>query len=282
MHYGVVIPARNEERNIKETILSLQHQFVKPYLIIVVDDSSVDKTPDIARSLDTIVIELKRKCQAPATGTSYMAYIINKGLEILEKEPIDYVMISGADCIYPRKYAAEIIHRMMIDDVVLASGVAEGEYTSSLSVRGAGRFINSNWFRSIGFRYPLNYGFETWLIYKALSQGYRVKVYRDLMFKLRRKTSMSSRKALLYGRAMKALGYTPFYALARIIRTCFIHSFNDAKYMLIGYLRWRGKSYDDIKDFVRYLQIRWLPLYIKRIFKAAPYKMLMHGSRSIS
>ena len=46
---SVIIPARNEERNLPFLLDSLKKQTLSPYEIIVVDDFSSDKTAEIAR-----------------------------------------------------------------------------------------------------------------------------------------------------------------------------------------------------------------------------------------
>ena len=56
----VVIPAYNEENSIKNTILAIKKQTYSPRYIIVVDDCSVDRTGEIARSLGAIVIRTEK------------------------------------------------------------------------------------------------------------------------------------------------------------------------------------------------------------------------------
>ena len=254
--YGVIIPARNEEAHIGRSILSLRRQVLRPLIIVVIDDSSNDKTALIAEKMGALVIKLKRKSSVSATGTPYLAYVINKGLEVVEKYSLDYVMISGADCLYPKGYAHNLISRMKKENVILASGVVVGEYTSPLSVRGSGRMINAKWFRSIGFRYPLNYGFETWLIFKALSQGFKVKVYKDLKFISLRKTSFNKKKAYLYGKAMRALGYTPLYTLIRATYLALKYGHSIARYLVLGYLKSKVGLYEDILQCTKYIQAK--------------------------
>ena len=162
-------------------------------------------------------VHIERRSNAPATGTPYLAYIYNRGFEVLKGLELDYVMISGAECLYPPRYVEELTSRMARDRVVVASGAAIGEPISLTSPRGAGRLVEAKWFRSVGFRYPLNYGFETWLLFKAISQGRGVRLYRDVTFFLLRRTGMSQRKALLQGKGMKALGYSSLYVLLRML-----------------------------------------------------------------
>jgi len=52
----IVIPARNEEHNLPTLLRSIASQTVKPHQIIVVDDGSTDRTPDMARQFGATVI----------------------------------------------------------------------------------------------------------------------------------------------------------------------------------------------------------------------------------
>lgn len=56
---SVVIPAYNEEKSIKECLVSLQNQSLLPDEIIVVDDGSTDKTVKIVKSLPVKLILAK-------------------------------------------------------------------------------------------------------------------------------------------------------------------------------------------------------------------------------
>ncbi len=55
----VIIPARNEEKNLDNLFNSLNNQTVKVKEIILVDDSSTDKTPVIGKKHNAKVISLK-------------------------------------------------------------------------------------------------------------------------------------------------------------------------------------------------------------------------------
>jgi 4,4'-diaponeurosporenoate glycosyltransferase len=53
---SVIIPARNEEKNLPYILQSLKKQTIEPFEIIVVDDSSSDKTAEVAASYGARVI----------------------------------------------------------------------------------------------------------------------------------------------------------------------------------------------------------------------------------
>ena len=251
IRYGVVIPARNEEELIGYTMYSLRRQTIGPSIIVVVDDSSSDNTVKKARKEGALVVHIERRSNAPATGTPYLAYIYNRGFEVLKGLELDYVMISGAECLYPPRYVEELTSRMARDRVVVASGAAIGEPISLTSPRGAGRLVEAKWFRSVGFRYPLNYGFETWLLFKAISQGRGVRLYRDVTFFLLRRTGMSQRKALLQGKGMKALGYSSLYVLLRMLHLTLRGHQAEAIQMVRGYIGSGTRTYVDVTSSAR-------------------------------
>ena len=256
---GVVVPARNEAKTIKYTLRSLFRQELKPEIVVVVDDASSDGTAEVAEREGAVVVRLKRAFQASATGTPYLAYVINKGLNVLKKSDLDFVMISGAEAVYPSNYISEIVNRMVKDRVVVASGLAAGEKTKgSLAVRGSGRLINATWFEKVGFAYPLAYGFETWLLAKALSQGLKVAVY-PVKFYLLRRTSMNVQKAYFYGKGVRSLGYSIFFVLGRAF-TLFLTSkdINILVHYIKGYIE-NGLIYnEEIRKVIAYLQVKRL------------------------
>ena len=55
---SIIIPARNEEKNLENLFNSLNNQDVKVKEVILVDDNSTDKTPDIGRKHNAKVISL--------------------------------------------------------------------------------------------------------------------------------------------------------------------------------------------------------------------------------
>jgi len=63
---SVIIPAYNEEKLIRKTLISVKRQTYKPIEIIVVNNNSTDKTAKIAQEYTDKVLFLKRKGAATA------------------------------------------------------------------------------------------------------------------------------------------------------------------------------------------------------------------------
>ena len=105
--------ARNEEANIRAMLLSLQAQTVHINPIVVVNDGSIDKTGEIARKLDCIVLDLPSH-EESYTGKPELAKILNVGLTFIRNlnQEFKYVLIIGADHILPSRYLEMVIARM--------------------------------------------------------------------------------------------------------------------------------------------------------------------------
>jgi glycosyltransferase involved in cell wall biosynthesis len=260
-----VVKARDEEDFIEKCLVSLVNQTLKAF-IVVVDDGSRDGTKEIASKYADAVISLPRH-EESWVGKPELAKVVNAGLEVLRNYELDYVMFSDGEAIYPINYIEEIAKRMENDDVVIASGVAEDEVSRSFSPRGCGRLVDAKWFKTVGFRYPENYGFEAYLVYKALSQSRKITVYPDLRFKLQRKTQLFPRKVYFWGKGMKALNYNFFYVFGR----AFLFSLKSPRNgfaLLRGYFS-KVDKYDDIGEFVSAFQKKMFWSRVKEVLQVS-------------
>jgi len=259
MKICAVLSARNEQDFIRGTLASLDRQTLKPYKIIVVNDGSEDKTAEISAEYAD-VINLPPHKQS-YIGRPELARVLNEGLKRIPDD-CDYVLILGADHSLPENYVERIVSRMIEDDVKIASGHIEGEPYHPEMPRGSGRIYDFKFFKEIGF-FPVNWGWESYVLFKAMQMGYKVRCYRDVDAGKIRPTSMSKRKMYYNGKGMKALGYDFKYALGRAI-------INRSLSMLKGYLS-DVEVYKDIAEFVREWQ--------KKIFWARVRRILSHKGR---
>jgi glycosyltransferase involved in cell wall biosynthesis len=220
MAYAVIVPTRNGGSTIKQTLDSIVHQSIQAAQICVVDDGSTDKTSNILNAFanrDKLKIVTR-----PNRGYDIRRVPANLNLAYSTLNvAMDYLMISGDDCIYPRNYARSIILHMSSDQrIVVASGRPRtgGSILSEHFPSGSGRVVRNSFWRSVGGRYPQMVGWEAWLLYKALQDGLLTRVYPDLIYEhLRPRGSMH--QFAYWGSAMQSLGYHPLYALGRVAKS---------------------------------------------------------------
>ncbi len=249
----VVIPAKNSSKYIRKTIFSLKQQTIQPVRIIVVDDGSSDNTAEIARSLGADVIRLP-DIGIYAVGTPHLALVINKGLkECLRCRP-DFILIAGSDDVFPPYYIEKLYEKFKQNrKLAIASGYVIGEPWNKSAPRGGGRMIKVSALKRIGL-YPYNYGWETYLLFKARMLGYDVCAYK-IAFLSQRSSVRNPIKYYFIGKGMRALGYTILYTIGRVLLLVFRGKSRHAILMLKGYLS-KVKVYDDVKDYVKYLQCK--------------------------
>lgn len=97
----VVIPARNEEKNIRACLSALNDQtgIGSQPEIIVVDDHSNDETASIASAMGATVINLKN--EEIGTTIAFKKMAIAKGIRYAQG---DIILTTDADCIVPRQW----------------------------------------------------------------------------------------------------------------------------------------------------------------------------------
>ena len=267
-----VIPARNEENFIGRTLAALFGQHTRPNRVIVVNDGSTDRTAEVASAAGAEVVDMPDRGYN-VHGMPVLAGVINRGLARLQERGYgsedDYVLILGADHILPPEYITTVLDAMAEDRrLVLCSGMIEGE--RSIVPRGSGRVVRADFWQSIGFRYPENYGFETYLVLKAQQQGHSVKVLKDLTTQTLRKTGGNYKKSVYvsYGKSLKALGYSKIYSAARI-GLISVKNPKGGFYMFKGYLSNDVQAYDPgLRSFLSNIQHKRIKRYVTNPIKA--------------
>jgi len=111
---SVVIPAFNEEENIKEVILRLKKH--KDVSVIVVDDGSTDATPRIVRKLGTVLVRHetnKGKGEAINSGFGYILKNLPKA---------KYIVVIDADMQYLPEEAMKLLKPLEEDQADFVTG----------------------------------------------------------------------------------------------------------------------------------------------------------------
>lgn len=188
---------------------------MKPALVVLVNDGSTDHTTQIATEFDVKIVDCPIKHKESWVIKKELAIVFNAGLELFD-DSFDYVTIIGGDEIIPNNHFEYITNKMNLDpSVMIASGQIMNE--PSTIPRGSGRIVRWRWWQSIGGLYPINYGYESWLIAKCKSKGFNHKVFDEIVSKIQRPTGTGYKDEKFYhkGQAFKALGYNKRFVFAR-------------------------------------------------------------------
>lgn len=258
------LPARDEEKNLPDTLTSLTNQTLKPFKILVINDASIDQTREIAEAYSVNVINLTDRhpsYSSPERGWM-LALVWNHAFP--PPKNTDYILQMGADVILPPDYIERMVELMEQNSrLVIASGMIEGEKTLKSHVRGAGRLYKA-WFWNQHIRqFPLIYCTESYPLYKALTLGFEVQSFPDIIMKTQRPTNLYKAK---YGYAMRELGYFPPFALAKCFLS-FLMAHKTGVTMFRTYLTSPFKQCDKtIQAYLRLNQIRRI-LHFKESLK---------------
>lgn len=106
----VIVPVLNEEDFLEDTLRSIRAQSFKDYELIVVDNGSTDKSPEIAmKYADKLIFEERR-------GS---IYAMHKGFEIASG---DIITSCDADTLYPRDWLTKMARAFRKNNVVAVYG----------------------------------------------------------------------------------------------------------------------------------------------------------------
>ena len=269
--YWCVIVTRDGAETIGTTLDSIIQQTLPPQFIVVVNDGSTDDTEKIvlSKSFSKIhVLNTGSKTRDIRKVPRLLNLALNFSLAEKNNLPkTGYMMVSGDDNELSATYAEKLLYRMEDDPKLV---VTSGEWLTSPARRGdqmphgGGRLIKTSYMNEVGGQYPIAYGWETWLLYKALELGYKVRLFPDVRYEhLRpfRPTNLFG-----WGRAMYSLGFPSYFVFLRFLVNLFnsgrgTQSRQAAATMLVGFISaklnptaLKGMIIEDpgLKTFVRY------------------------------
>jgi glycosyltransferase involved in cell wall biosynthesis len=221
---GVVIAAHNEESTIAKVLGALNNQTLKPDVVVVVDDGSVDETPTILANavkncgFDLKIVTLPHHVEDKATGPGLWK-VFDSGLEIIRgiPQPPKYVMKLDADHLLPGDYIEKIVARMDADlRLMVASGYIEGDPYVEHAPTGSSFVVRAEFWRRVnGMQFEDMYSWEQWVYFRAMQLGFRTQCFRDMRTQVLRKTSL--KHGVFFGRGMYELGYDWRYVIGRCI-----------------------------------------------------------------
>ena len=123
---SVIIPARNEERNIERCLLSVLMQNYSNFEVVAVDDNSEDRTLEIMKyfkskqefneKLKIISLPTKPEDWMGKTWASQVGYMNSAG---------DILLFTDADSLFESRYTIELtVRQMLLDKLDTFTGVA--------------------------------------------------------------------------------------------------------------------------------------------------------------
>jgi len=216
----VIIPARNEQENISDSINSLLDQTVKPSKIIIVLDRCTD---DSEKIVDDLIKNNKEIIKVVKNSTKYkktfmkaflIAESINAGLENAKPFP-EFIMIVNADSVFSRDYIKEALK--ILDEDKKCGIVGYAHYAN---ISGSGYVVRSDILKKIGSQIKECAAEDTYLQFSVLGLGYSIKKIKDSSMTLLRERGGGSimdrvKYAFSKGYASYTLGYSLGYEIMR-------------------------------------------------------------------
>lgn len=106
---SIVIPTKNEEKNIGKLLQAIALNVTVPYEAIVVDDSNNNKTATVALANNATVLDGEKQC---------LAYAVKKGITRAKGQ---YIIVMDADLQHPPEMLSNIIEELKYHDLVVAT-----------------------------------------------------------------------------------------------------------------------------------------------------------------
>ncbi len=129
----VVIPARNEEKNLPKTINSIVRQNLNNISILIIDDNSSDKTHIVASKLlkkKKINHQVVKGKKLP-DGWSGKVWALKQAIDILKNKQIEYYLFLDSDIILKKGIVSEAMNFLSQRKLLMVSLMAKLNCTTS-------------------------------------------------------------------------------------------------------------------------------------------------------
>jgi glycosyltransferase involved in cell wall biosynthesis len=264
---SVLVPCRDGEQTIEDTMKSLIQQTVSVH-IVVVDDHSIDNTPNLLVNFPVRVVTYPRR---EAKNYQRIPLLLNKALCMLPDA--EYYMISGDDNVYPPTYLEKVIRYMKKDNVDVASGFNySSNYSDIKFPTGSGRIFSKRFWHLVT-PFPENIGWESRSVYRAWQLGLRVGVYPVP----KNHTRQRNRKLTQWGQGSYLNGYAfPWVLIRSILSIPRGEGVLNSLAMLAGYLSFmtQGMKKNDVAEFVYWHQVRRIASYLLPFISQGDFDVL--------
>ena len=233
----VVIPCRDGEKTLPQTLDSLLLQDV-PIQILVANDASIDDTEQILKTYAKQgVISVNYPTREPRNYARVP--ILMEMLTPLEPDT-PYYMISGDDTVFTIDYIRKVTDEMKKHGTSIASGVSiQYKFRVTNAPGGSGRIFTKEIWNKVKPFYP-NIAWESGTLYKARSLGYKLGFYDAEKSHIRPQEPDST---WTFGHAAYLLGTPLSYTFLRVVNIIIHHDHPtwNAICILLGQLEYEVK-----------------------------------------
>jgi glycosyltransferase involved in cell wall biosynthesis len=236
MKYVVVLPAKDEEANIRDALESIVNQTIPPLRVLVIDDNSSDSTPQIVEELGTrypIISRHRTGSQATYTLGGHVVRLFMQGKQIIDDMGIDYdwIVKMDADVQCAPDFMQQIESRTRGSRIGIVSGTPYFEhdgtriYDTSPAWHTHGQFkiYNADCFEEVGG--PREHlGWDCADNVRAISAGWQCHAIRDVNYLMHREVGgkISTRKGRInHGIGCYQCGFGPGYFLLKVVHDIF-------------------------------------------------------------
>lgn len=265
--YTVIIPCKDGEATIEETLQSLFDQSIRAQEIIVLDDASRDRTSEILRKYPQ-VHAIRLEHNLPRNWTR-VAMLFALGVKHMSR-PADYVMISGDDCLYTKTYVEQLLSEFAKDPslLVCSGSHVRQKIVDEAAPHGAGRIFRYRFLRDL-LPWPETAAWESWVLFRALQVGGKTRRVATVSY--RHLKPYSSGSVRMFGHGMYELGYPFLFVIGRFAKSVLFERRKLQQLQMIrGYLEYKFRRIprSDIAAFVSRYQKQRVRRFVSRLLRA--------------
>jgi len=235
IRYVLISAVRNEEALIRNTLESICAQSVLPECWVIVDDGSIDRTPDIVGGYSQRYpwIQLLRRPRRPANGErsfAAKAEAVHAGYARVQSLDFEVVGNLDADVSFDHDYLSFLVGKFAQDSKLGVAGTpfledgydsARDSFEGANHVAGGVQLFRRQCFDDVGQYVPNHAGGIDWVaVTTARMKGWKTQSFPEKRFKHHRALGTASRGMLAaffaHGQKDYYLGGAPTWQLFRV------------------------------------------------------------------
>lgn len=276
MNLNVIVLAWNEEKVLAECLRSILYQSLEPGKVIVLDDGSTDKTPQIIDDFCAVFYTIYPIHRSREDANHKYTRALKEATKLIDPE-FDYLAIVDADTVLENHYFEKVLSRLKRDPSIgLTGGVLHGEIISSIAfglpphVFGANRVYTRECWRDLNnggtvLTYTCDDAIDTFHYLEAFGLGFQPTLFEDIQSWSLRPRKTGGPRMFSRGIDSYKMGYYFVYMIGRALIW-------KSPSILAGFIsaKLRGEARLASRDFVQRFQLQ----KIKKLlgFKVKPLK----------